>query len=137
MPPLFDFFVIFWYYYIRKIPKETVMKDIKDYEGLYAITSCGQVWSYKRKRFLKPIVDAFGYARVNLSKNGKVKAHKIHRLVAEAYIPTPLGLRDVNHLDENKLNNSCLNLEWLSHKDNCNYGTRNKRIQDGNIKARS
>ena len=113
------------------------MKDIVGYEGQYAITSCGQVWSYKRKRFLSIIVDAWGYARVNLSKNGKVKAYKIHRLVAETYIPNPEGLRDVNHLDENKLNNSINNLTWCSHKDNCNYGTRNKRISEGNIKTKN
>lgn len=112
------------------------MKDIKGYEGLYGITSCGRVWSYRRQKFLASIVDSWGYVRVNLSKEGKVKTYKIHRLVAEAYIPNPEGLRDVNHLDENKSNNSVNNLCWCSHKDNCNYGTRNQRIKEGNIKAK-
>lgn len=113
------------------------MVDIKGYEGQYAITKDGQVWSHKRKKFLSIIIDSWGYGKVNLSKKGKVKAHKIHRLVAEAYIPNPNNLRDVNHLDENKLNNSINNLCWCSHKDNCNYGTRNQRIKEGNIKTKN
>lgn len=94
------------------------------------------MWSYKSKKFLKPIVDAWGYVRVNLSSGGKVKAHKIHRLVAQAYIPNPDNLSDINHLDEDKSNNSVDNLEWCSHKDNCNHGTRNQRIKENNIKTK-
>ena len=103
------------------------MKDIEGYEGLYAVTEDGQVWSYRSQKFLKPWI-ANGYYQVTLSKNGEKKKHKIHRLVAIIYIPNPDNLRDVNHKDENKLNNCLDNLEWLSHKDNSNYGTRNQRI---------
>lgn len=112
------------------------MKDIVGFEGLYAVTEDGQVWSHKSGRFLKPIIDSWGYAKVNLSKNGKFKGYKIHRLVAEAYIPNPEGLRDINHRDENKQNNHVSNLCWMSHKDNCNYGTRNQRISQGNKKTK-
>ena len=65
------------------------MKDIKGYEGLYAVTSCGKVWSYRRKIFLSPSYDNNGYLMVNLSVGGNVKTKYIHRLVAEAYIPNP------------------------------------------------
>ena len=58
------------------------MKDIVGYEGLYAITSCGKVWSYKSKKFLKPSDNGHGYSFVRLCKDGKVKNYKIHRLVA-------------------------------------------------------
>ena len=95
------------------------------------------MWSYGRKKYLKPIIDAWGYARVNLSKEGKFKAFKIHRLVAQVYIPNPDGLSDVNHLDEDKTNNNVNNLCWASHKDNCNYGTRNQRIKENNTKPNS
>ena len=52
----------------------------------------------------------------------------VHRLVAQTFITNPENLPDVNHKDEDKQNNNVNNLEWISHKDNCNYGTRNQRI---------
>lgn len=104
------------------------MKDIKGYEGQYAITSCGKVWSYRRKKFLKPRRCGKGYYSVSLSKNNVVKQHLIHRLVAEAYIPNPRNKPQVNHKDEDKSNNALPNLEWMTAKENSNYGTRNKTI---------
>lgn len=93
------------------------------------------MWGYKRKKFLTPIKEWTGYYKVNLSKNGQVKAFKLHRLVADAYIDNPEGFRDVNHKDENKENNCANNLEWISHKDNCNYGSRNQRISEAQKKT--
>ena len=104
------------------------MKDILGYEGQYAITSCGKVWSYYTNKFLLPQKNNKGYCYVHLCKDGKVKNYLIHRLVAEAYIPNQNNLSDVNHLDENPLHNYINNLEWTTHKENMNYGTRNKRI---------
>lgn len=94
------------------------MKDIKNYEGLYGITSCGRVWSYENKCFLKPSINKKGYQRVNLYKNGKLKSFLVHRLVAEAYIPNPNNLPEVDHIDNDKNHNYVNNLQWLSHKDN-------------------
>ena len=105
------------------------MKDIKNYEGLYAITPEGEVWSYRRKKFLKPRANNDGYLIVNLHKDGKVKTHLIHRLVAEAYIPNTENLPQINHRDENKTNNCLQNLEWCDAKYNSNYGTRNEKIK--------
>ena len=102
------------------------MKEIENYEGLYAITKDGKVYSYKRKKFLKPGLVG-GYHRVNLCKEGKKKNYYIHRLVAEAFIPNPKGLPQVNHKDEDKSNNCVENLEWCDAKYNMNYGTRNER----------
>ena len=104
------------------------MKDIKDYEGLYAVTEDGQVWSYKRKIFLKPSKRR-GYLGVHLYKNGAQENKYIHRLVLETYSPCE-NMKDlqVNHRDENKENNCLDNLEWLTQKDNLNYGTHNERI---------
>ena len=109
------------------------MKDIKGYEGLYAITSCGKVWSYKSKRFLKPRV-VKDYFKVTLYKSGTGKEYFIHRLVAAAYIDNPLDLPDVNHKNERKADNYISNLEWISHEDNCNYGTRNQRAGEAHRK---
>ena len=98
------------------------MKDVKGYEGLYAVTSCGKVWSYINEKFLKPGVNNDGYLRVNLYKNGKYKSYAIHRLVAMAYLPNPENLPEINHKDENKTNNCLQNLEWCDRKYNINYG---------------
>ena len=103
------------------------MKDIKDYEGLYAITSCGKVWSHKNKKFLKPHKHNSGYFSVELAKNGKRKVYLIHRLVAEAYLLNPDELPHVNHKDENKYNNCLNNLEFCSAYYNNHYGTRYQR----------
>ena len=103
------------------------MRDIVGYEGEYAITGDGRVWSYKRKKFLKPMLTMDGYHRVSLCKEGKGKNYLIHRLVAEAYIPNPDNLPQVNHKDENKQNNCVSNLEWCDAKYNANYGTRTER----------
>ena len=105
------------------------MRDVKGYEGLYAVTSCGRVWSYMSQKFLTPISDINGYSYVNLYKNEKSKHYKVHRLVAEAYIPNPDNLPQVNHKDENKTNNCLQNLEWCDAKYNTNYGTRNEKIK--------
>ena len=113
------------------------MKDIPGYEGLYAATEDGQIWGYKRKKFLKPIKEWTGYLKVNLSKGGKVKAYKLHRLILETFCPIESEKKmEVNHKDENKENNSLDNLEWISHGANCNYGTRNQRIKEHNIETK-
>lgn len=103
------------------------MKDIPGYEGKYAITSCGKVWSYYINNFLSQHIDRKGYQRVMLHLNGKQKLWSVHRLVAITYIPNPNNFPEVNHKDENKLNNSINNLEWCDRKYNLNYGTARER----------
>ena len=104
------------------------MKDIIGYEGLYAVTSCGKVYSYKSKKFLKPHKKRDGYLQVGLCKGGEREFYRIHRLVAMAYIPNPEGFSQVNHKDENKENNALQNLEWCNGSYNINYGSRNERV---------
>lgn len=104
------------------------MKPIKNYENRYAVTEDGQVYSYRTKRFLKPWYNERGYAKVTLCMNSTPKHYFIHRLVAEAYLPEPLaGQTQINHKDENKQNNNVDNLEWVTPKENINYGTANAR----------
>ena len=95
------------------------MKDVVGYEGLYAVTSCGKVWSYKKKKFLVPRANSKGYLIVKLFKDGKVKNYRIHRLVAEAYIPNPDNLPQVDHIDNDKTHNYVNNLQWITNRDNC------------------
>ena len=110
------------------------MKDVVGYEGIYGITSCGKVWSYRNECFLKPKVNKGGYLQVNLHKNGKYKSYVIHRLVSEAYLPNPNNLPQINHRDENKTNNCLQNLEWCNASYNTNYGTRNEKISNSRKK---
>jgi hypothetical protein len=61
----------------------------------------------------------------------------VHRLVMLTYCPTDNEKLEVNHKDENKNNNAINNLEWITHQENCNYGTRNERIKINNIKTKN
>ena len=110
------------------------MKDIKGYEGLYAIDEDGNVWSYRRNKFLKHTLNNSGYHMVNLCVDDKRKKCLIHRLVAEAFIPNPDNKPQVNHKDEDKSNNCGSNLEWCSIEYNNNYGTRVKRGVEKRLK---
>lgn len=94
------------------------MIDIKGYEGEYAITEDGKVWSHKHKKFLKTFVSNNGYLRVRLHKNGKGKNYRVHRLVAEAYIPNPYNLPEVHHINSIRTDNRIENLAWVSKEDN-------------------
>ena len=112
------------------------MKDIKGYEGLYAITPEGEVYSYKRQKFLKPRDNGNGYLCVKLYKEGQNKMYKVHRLVADAYLPNTDNLPDVDHIDNDKTHNYVNNLQWITHRDNCRK-SKNKPIfqydLDGNF----
>lgn len=105
-----------------------VWKDIEGYEGLYQISNLGRVKRVTTGRILKGGKDKDGYLMVKLYKNNIRSNKKIHRLVAEAFIPNPENKPQVNHADENKTNNSLDNLEWMTAKENINHGTHNERV---------
>ncbi|CAM0027703.1 HNH endonuclease [Vibrio phage D529] len=96
------------------------VKRIKGFED-YAVSRCGRIYSWKSKRWLKQSTQSKGYNQVCLSVNNKQSMKLVHRLVAEAFIPNPLGLKEINHLDENKSNNNLDNLEWCDRLTNANY----------------
>lgn len=107
-------------------------RQIIGYENLYAVSNLGFVKSIKRNKQLNIVIDRYGYPVVHLCKNHKPKYVKIHRLVAQAFIPNPNDLPEVNHKDENKLNNNVENLEWCTNKYNQTYGTVIKRRSNSN-----
>ena len=96
-------------------------KPIKGYEKYYLIYDDGRVWSIRSNKFLKPKVEWTGYLSVDLCVNKQKTRIKIHRLVAEAFIPNPNNLQYVNHKDKNKQNNKANNLEWCTIEYNVNY----------------
>lgn len=106
----------------------------KNYQN-YEVYEDGHIWSYKTKKFLKPTTKN-GYQRVSLVDNeGKRKWYQLHRVVYESVTgePIPEGMQ-VNHLNEDKTDNRFFeNLNLMTPKQNCNFGTRNYRI----AKARS
>ena len=104
-------------------------KPVKDYEGYYEVSNCGNIRSSKTHKFLKQRLNK-GYPVVKLHKDSKMSTKSVHRIVASAFIKNPLDKREVNHLDEDKINNNVANLQWCTAKENSNWGTRNKRISD-------
>lgn len=105
------------------------MRPIQGYEGLYAATTEGQIWSYRSKRFLSPYSNEKGYLLVDLyDREGKVKHYKVHRLICETFIPNPENKPQVNHISEVKSDNRVSNLEWATSKENNNHGTRTARV---------
>ena len=109
--------------------KKEYWKPVVGYEGLYMVSNCGRVKSIKfgKERILKPVTNSSGYLLVGLYKNNIEKKYSVHRLVAEAFLDNPDNLPQVNHRDENKLNNNVDNLEWCTNEYNINYGTRTER----------
>ena len=106
-----------------------MFKNIAGFNNQYQINTEGQIENSKDK-ILSQSISNSGYDRVHLCKDGKAKWYAVHKLVAQTFIPNPLHLPEVNHKDENKLNNNVDNLEWCNSKYNTNYGARNKRISE-------
>jgi hypothetical protein len=111
-------------------------RDVQGYEGIYQVSDLGRVKSLNyggtgKEAIMKQQDNGNGYKFVRLSKKGeKLKHVYVHRLVAESWIDNPLPdmFTEINHIDENRSNNRVENLEWISHKDNLNYGHRTEKF---------
>lgn len=116
------------------------------YEEIYKVSNCGDIKSADRtviqidgkvRKFfgknLKPSPSS-EYLAVSLCKNGKQKTLRIHRIVAEAFLPNPENKPEVNHKDGNKFNNNINNLEWCSKLENNQHARKNNLIDSKKLR---
>ena len=105
--------------------------ELFEFSGFYRISKNGEVASIQRngtvsdQRLIKPTISTNGYMKVSLRCNGKRYTRNIHRMLAQTFIENKENLPCVNHIDGNKLNNSLLNLEWVSYSRNTQHAYDN------------
>lgn len=106
-----------------------VWRLIPGYNHPYQVSNYGRVLG--TKGLMKPYDNGYGYLVVELRKGREGKHLRVHRLVAEAFLPNPDNLPEVNHKDENKHNNAVDNLEWCTRSYNKKYGSGRKMRSEG------
>lgn len=97
------------------------LKDIPGFEGKYAATTDGRIWSHRRGIFLKGGLMPRGYMRVML---GRKDWGLVHRLVAMTFIANPSNLPQVNHINGKHADNRVDNLEWVDNKTNMEHNLK-------------
>lgn len=105
-----------------------IWRNIEGYECLYQVSNLGRVKSLgndktRKEKILRQIKDKDGYLQVILCKEGKKKCFKVHRLVANAFIPNPNNYPTVNHNNEIKTDNRVSNLCWMDYSQQQRHGT--------------
>ena len=112
--------------------KNIEVRDVVGFEGRYAVTSDGRIYSCRTGQFINPKLDKYGYYQIGLyGADKKQHWYLLHRLIAKAFLPNPDNLPDVAHKDENCKNNNLDNLQWTSKKDNNNMPLHKQRISEG------
>lgn len=119
---------------MNEILEEEIWKDVIGYEGRYEVSNLGRVRSLHKSfygKILSPSFERFGYPKVVLMKDAKCKTHKVHRLVATAFIPNPSNKPVVNHIDHNPKNPKASNLEWCTDLENVRHARNVGRPNGG------
>ncbi len=117
-----------------------IWKDIDGYESVYQISNLGRVRSLRdcnqkpREKILSPYKSHNGYLQINLVRREKKSTFKLHRLVAQAFIPNPENKPEVNHIDGNKSNNHISNLEWCTHSENMQHAVKSGLVTQKHIR---
>ena len=116
-----------------KIDDKEEWRDVEGYEGLYQVSTLGNVRSRHSGEWrpLKKAVGKDDYFTVRLCRNGKTKAFKAHRLVAMAFLPNPNNLPIVEHRDDNKLNCHVDNLFWSTYESNNRHSAKYRHFCKG------
>jgi hypothetical protein len=109
-----------------------IWKDVIGFEGRYEVSSLGNVKSKKTNKIIYTRKDKGGYVTCLFFCNMKIFSKKVHRLVAQAFIPNPLNKQEVNHKDRNRANNNLDNLEWSTPKENMNHAVINSSFKTSN-----
>lgn len=112
-----------------------IFKVISEYP-LYSVSTEGRIMKNSTRKIMKPSMMRNGYMQINLfTKDGRRKKELVHRLVALAFIPNDGNLPAVNHIDRVRHNNRVSNLEWVTHKENCEKSSNPKRIRAKHLKT--
>ena len=110
--------------------KIEIFKDIPGYEGIYEVSDLGNIKSKHSSNHIILVnsISHRGYKKVNLSEKGVSKTYEVHKLIAMAFLNhKPNGNKlVVDHIDNNKLNNTLINLQVITHRDNCSKDIKNK-----------
>lgn len=114
----------------KVLPEVELWKDVKDFEGLYMVSSYGRIRNYPKKTRKTPSILKFNksncdYLLVCFFKDGKKYNKLVHRLVAIAFLSNPDNLPEVNHDDGNKANNFLYNLVWSTKSANMQHAYDN------------
>jgi len=98
-------------------------KDVKGYEGIYAVTTLGRVWSYRRNKWMSPWTDMYGYSRVTFCVDTKEDKLRLHRLVGQAFLENPELKPQINHLNGVKSDCRLVNLQWSTARENLQHAS--------------
>jgi len=98
-------------------------KDVKGYEGIYAVTTLGRIWSYRRDRYIKSWTDMYGYSRVTFCVKRKEDKLRLHRLVGQAFLDNPELKPQINHLNGVKSDCRLVNLQWSTARENLQHAS--------------
>lgn len=101
-----------------------ILKEVVGFEGRYFVTDDGCLYNSQMKKHKPHVHHVTGYCQQILRKDGKQYMRYTHRLVAEAFIPNPDHMPEVNHKDGNKQNNAVSNLEWTNRSRNMRHAYR-------------
>lgn len=107
--------------------EQELWMPIKGYEGLYAVSNKGRIKSFNisnyrnRELIMSPILHKTGYEIIGLTKKGKQRLFRLHRLVALHFCKKEDGCNVVNHLNGVKTDNKSENLEWTTVSGNTKH----------------